>query len=151
MDKSEYALRKTAIHLLRSGKTPTEVAQELNRSRVWVYKWRERFFAQGDWQALHDQSRAPKHPPEKLSEAVRQAIRQARSELEVEAAEPGKLSYINAHAVSARLRKKKIAPLPSITSIERELRAAKMTRPRQAKDAVEVHQGACSFLTRLST
>lgn len=138
MSKTEYALRKTAIHLLRSGKTPTEVAQELNRSLVWVYKWRERFFAQGDWQALQDQSRAPKQPPKKLSEAVRQAIRQARSELEAEATEPGKLTYIDAHAVSARLRRKQVSPLPSITSIERELRAAKMTRPREPQETGEV-------------
>ena len=117
--KTEYAIRKTAIHLLRSGKTPTEVAQELNRSRVWVYKWCERFFAQGDWQALQDQSRASDHPPKKLSEAVRQAICQARSELEAEAAEPGKLSYVDAHAVSARLRRKQVSPQPSISSIER--------------------------------
>lgn len=138
MNTTEYVLRKTAIHLLRSGKTPTEVAQELNRSLVWVYKWSERFFAQGDWQALQDQSRAPKHPPKKLSEAVRQAIRQARSELEAEATEPGKLTYIDAHAVSARLRRKKVSPQPSITSIERELRAAKMTHPREPKETVEV-------------
>jgi transposase len=138
MSQTEYAMRKTAIHLLRSGKTPTEVAQELNRSLMWVYKWWERFSAQGDWQALQDRSRAPKHPPKKVSEAVRQAIRQARSELEAEAAEPGKLSYIDAHAVSARLRKKKISPQPSISSIERELRTAKMTQLRQPKETVEV-------------
>ena len=138
MNKTEYALRKTAIHLLRSGKTPTEVAQELDRSRVWVYKWRERFFARGDWQALQDQSRAPKHPPKKLSEAVRRAIRQARGELEAEATEPGKLSYIDAHAVSARLRRKQVLPQPSISSIERELRAAGMTRPGQPQEMVEV-------------
>jgi len=138
MSKTEYAIRKTAIHLLRSGKTPTEVAQELSRSRVWVYKWRERFFAQGDWQALQDQSRAPDHPPKKLSEAVQQAIRQARSELEAEDAEPGKLSYVDAHAVSARLRRKQVSPQPSISSIERELRAAGMTRPSRPKEAAEV-------------
>jgi transposase len=138
MSQTEYALRKTAIHLLRSGKTPTQVAEELNRSLVWVYKWRERFFTQGDWQALQDQSRAPQHPPQKLSEAVRQAIRQSRSELEAEAAEPGKLSYIDAHAISARLRKKQVLPQPSISSIERELRAAGMTRPDRSQETVEV-------------
>lgn len=138
MSESEYANRKTAIHLLRSGKTPMEVAQELNRSLVWVYKWRERFFAQCDWQALRDHSRARKHPPKKLSETVRQAIRQARSELEAEASEPGKLSYIDAHAVSARLRRKQVSPQPSISSIERELRAAGMTRPGGPKEMVEV-------------
>lgn len=138
MNKTEYSLRKTAIHLLRSGKTPAEVAQELHRSSVWVYKWRDRFFAQGDWQALEDQSRAPKHVAKKIPEAVRQAIRQARSELESEAVEPGKLSYIDAHAVSARLRRKQVSPQPSISSIERELRAAGMTHSDRSEEIVEV-------------
>ncbi|MDI6809932.1 MAG: integrase core domain-containing protein [Candidatus Eisenbacteria bacterium] len=138
MSTTEYAIRKTAVHLLRSGRSPAEVTQELNCSLAWVYKWRKRFFAERDWQALHDQPRAPKRCPKKLPEAVRQAIRQERSELEAEAAEPGKLSYIDAHAISARLRKKKVSPLPGITSIERELRAAEMTRPRKPMETVEV-------------
>lgn len=138
MNESEYVLRKTAIHLLRSGKSPAEVAQELNRSLAWVYKWRTRFFAEQDWQALNDKPHAPKHRPKKLPEAVRRAIRETRSELEAEAEEPGKLAYIGAHAVQARLRKKKTTPLPSITSIERELRAAQMTRPRKPTAALEV-------------
>lgn len=138
MNETEYALRKTAIHLLRSGKSPAEVAQELCRSLAWVYKWRTRFFAEQDWQALNDKPHAPKHRPKKLPEAVRQAIREARSELEAEADEPGKLSYIGAHAVQARLRQKKISPLPSITSIERELRSAQMTRLRKPSEAPEI-------------
>jgi len=130
----ELAIRRTAIHLLRSGKTPTEVAQEVRRSLAWVYKWRKRYFAAGDWQALQDRSRAPKHVPKKLPVRIRQAIRAVRSELEAEAAKPGKLSYIAAQAVQGRLRQKRIAPLPSISSIERELRAAGMTRPRKPKE-----------------
>jgi transposase len=137
MNETEYAFRKTAIHLLRSGKSPVEVAQELGRSLAWVYKWQSRFFAEQDWQALKDRSHAPKCRPKKLPEAVRRAIREARSELDAEAEEPGKLSYIGAHAVQARLRQKKIAPLPSITSIERELRTAQMTRPRKPSAAPE--------------
>lgn len=130
----EYARRRTAIHLLRSGKTPAEVAQEVKRSLAWVYKWRKRFFASGDWQALQDQSRTPKRVPNQLPESVRQDIRTARSELEAEVGEAGKLSYIGAHAVRGRLSQKRITPLPSISSIERELRAAGMTRPRQPRE-----------------
>ena len=135
----ELAVRRTAIHLLRSGKTVAEVAQEVKRSEPWVYKWRKRYFDAGDWQALEDRSRAPKHPPKKLPEYIRQTIRAVRSELEAEAAEPGKLSYIGAHAIRGRLRQKRITPLPSVSSIERELRAAGMTRPRkpQKPDQVE--------------
>jgi transposase InsO family protein len=134
----ELAIRRTAIHLLRSGRAPIEVAQEVKRSLSWVYKWRKRYFEAGDWQALQDRSRAPKHQPKKLPEGVRQAIRAVRSELEAEAAEPGKLSYIAAQAVQGRLRQRRIAPLPSISSIERELRAAGMTRPRKPQEPDQV-------------
>ena len=61
-------------------------------------------------------------------------IREVRSELEVEATQPGKLSYIGAHAIRGRLRQKHIAPLPSISSIERVVRAAGMTRPQLPKE-----------------
>jgi transposase len=138
MSETEYALRKTAIHLLRGGKLPAEVAKELDRSLFWVYKWRKRFFENQDWQALRDQSHTPKSQPRRLPADVLQAIRQTRSELEAEAAEPGQLSYIAARAIYARLRKKGITPLPSIGSIERELRAAQLTRPYQAKEDPQV-------------
>jgi len=134
----ELAVRRTAIHLLRSEKTVAEVAQEVKRSVPWVYKWRKRYFEAGDWEALKDRSRAPKHPPKKLPESIRQAIRTVRSELEAEAAEPGKLSYIGAHAIRGRLRQKRITPFPSISSIERELRAAGMTRPRKSRQPDQV-------------
>lgn len=134
----ELAVRHTAIHLLRSGKTATEVAQEVSRSIAWVYKWRKRYYEAGDWQALEDRSRAPKHIPQKLPESIRQVIRAVRSELEAEAAEPGKLSYISAHAIRGRLRQQRVTPLPSISSIERELRAAGMTRPWKPQEPKQV-------------
>lgn len=137
MKPSDYAERKAAIHLLRSGQTPVDTAEELGRSLAWVYKWQARFRKQG-WQGLEDRSRAPKHRPSKLPQRVRAAIRKARSELEAEAAEPGKLSYIGACAVRARLDRKHVVPLPSISSIERELRAAGMTMPRQPQEPSEV-------------
>lgn len=134
----ELAIRRTAIHLLRSGKTAAEVAQEVKRSLAWVYKWRERYFEADDWEALVDRSRAPKHVPKRLPVRIRQAVRAVRSELEAEAAEPGKLSYIGAHAIQGRLRQKRMAPLPSISSIEREVRAAGMTRSRKPKEPQQV-------------
>ena len=139
MMSDELAERRTAIHLLRSGKIAGEVAQEVGRSVAWVYKWRKRFLeAGGDWRALEDRSRAPHHPPKKLPESIRQKIRMVRSELEAEAAKPGELSYIGTHAIRGRLRKQRIKPLPSITSIERELRAAGLTKPRNSQQPDEV-------------
>lgn len=69
---------------------------------------------------------------------IRQAIREVRSELEVEASEPSKLSYVGGSAILARLRQKRVSPLPSLSAIERELRAAGMVRPRQPGPATEV-------------
>jgi len=130
MDDQDQADRIKAIHLLRSGQTPQAVAQELKRSLAWTYKWRARYRQDG-WAGVKAQSRAPKRQRPRLPERVLSAIRTARSELEAEAEQPGKLTYIGAHAVQARLRQQRLRPLPSISSIERELRRAGMTRPRQ--------------------
>jgi transposase InsO family protein len=128
---SWHSERQTAIHLLRSGLSPTEVAAKLNRSLSWVYKWQSRFGDKQDWQALHAHSRAPKHSAHQLPTDVARTVRQARSELEAQASQPGHLKYIGARAVQGRLRDKHIARLPSTASIERILSAAGMTRPKQ--------------------
>jgi len=129
-EQEQYEQRKTAIHLRRSGIAVGEIAEQLERSVSWVYKWWGRYQAEG-WQGLRSRSRAPKHSPNQLSVSVKQAICQARSELEAEAAEGTGLHYIGAGAVRGRLQAKKVAPLPSTASIERVLHKAKMTHPRQ--------------------
>jgi transposase InsO family protein len=121
--------RATAVHLLRSGRTPEQVAAQLGRSRAWVYRCQQRF-EQAGWAGLSDRSRAPHHQAQQLSPAVRQAIRQARSELEAQAAQEGQLRYIGGPAVQARLRAHGLTPLPSVASIERVLADAGMTRPQ---------------------
>lgn len=133
MDASaRYEQRKTAIHLLRSGVAANEVAQRLGRSLSWVYKWKARFEQNPNFNCLKDRSRAPRHCPNRLPEAVQQAIKKARSELEAEAADGSGLIYLGAQALQARLQDQGVRPLPSITSIERTLRRAGMTRPRSA-------------------
>ena len=138
MTQFDNADCKAAIHLLRSGKTPAETAEELKRSLAWVYKWWKRYLAEADWHALEEQSRVPKRQPTRLSQVTCQAIRQARSELEAEANEPDKLSYIGAHAVRSRLRQKGMRPLPGVSSIERVLHLAGMTRPYHPAESVEI-------------
>jgi transposase len=138
MNKTENADRKNLIHLVRAGKSPEEAAHELGKSKAWGYKWWG-CFRTGGWKSIHERSRAPKRQAKEIPEETRQAIRQARSELEVEANEATSLSYIGAHAVQARLRKKGVSELPSISSIERVLKAAAMVRPRHkhAKDEIQ--------------
>lgn len=106
------AKRKSAIHLLRAGKSTAAVAEELEMSKRWVRKWRVRFQAHG-WEGLQDASKRPHHLAHQLKEEQRQAIRQARSELEAEAASGQGLKYIGGQAVRTRLKEKGVDPLPS--------------------------------------
>lgn len=138
MNESENNIRRTAIHLIRSGKSPAAAGQEVGRSRAWAYKWLKRYQT-GGWQALQGISRAPKRQARKLPEEICREIRQARSELEAEATQPGKLSYIHAPAVRARLRQKRVTPLPSESSIEREIRKAGMVHPRKAIEKLKIN------------
>lgn len=132
MDATDrFEQRKTAIHLLRSGSAPADVASQLDRSLAWVYKWRTRFNETEDFQSLRERSRAPRSCPRRLDEGRCQAIKGARSELEAQAAAAKGLAYIGAQAVQARLRQQGLVRLPSTASIERVLRRAGMTRPRQ--------------------
>jgi transposase InsO family protein len=124
------AERKLAVFQLRQGKTIAEVAQSLDHSTNWVWKWRKRFREEG-WKGLRDRSRAPKYHGNKLPEAVRRAVRQARHELEAEASLGEGLKYIGAPAVRTKLRHKHVDLLPSIPSIERILREAGMTKPKE--------------------
>lgn len=133
MISAEAKERQTAIHLLRSGVSAAETATALERSLSWVYKCQARFEV-GGWSALGDHSRAPHTSPTQLPQKVRRVIRQTRSQLEAEAQQPDQLVYIGAPAIQGRLRSRQIDPLPSLSSIERELRRAGLTHPRRAQE-----------------
>jgi transposase InsO family protein len=124
----------SAIHLLRSGHTAAEVAAQMGKSLAWVYKWQKRFLEHGDWNDLRDRSRAPKKGSRRISEDIRREVKQVRSQLEAEACQPKKLSYIGGYAIRNRLQQKGVRPLPSRTSIERIISAEGMTQPRQATE-----------------
>jgi len=129
--------RKSAIHLLRSGKSVFETAQELSRSETWVRKWRVRYDEEG-WSGLVSRSTRPHHIHRETSDEVKREIRKARSELEFEASSGTGLKYIGGQAIRTRLRDKGVEPLPSIPTIERVIRAAGMTRPYQPEEEPEV-------------
>jgi len=124
------AERQSAIHLLRAGKSVKDVATSLGRSDRWVRKWWARFQAEG-WEGLHDHSRCPHRLARQTPAAQKQAICEARSELEAEAATGDGLKYIGAQAVRTRLKEKGPPLLPSKSTIERVLQEAGMTRPYQ--------------------
>lgn len=130
--------RKSAIHLLRAGQRVKAVADELGRTPRWVRKCRKRYQTEG-WDGLKERSRRPHHFARQTTEANKQAIRKARSELEAEAEEGQGLKYIGGQAIRTRLKEAGIQPLPSIPTIERVIRAAGMTRPYQRPKQPEIH------------
>ena len=129
--------RQLAIVQLRQGKTMTEVANNLGRSIGWVSKWHHRFAEEG-WLGLHDRSRSPKSHPNRLPATVKQAICHTRLELEAGAALGTGLKYIGGRAVRTQLNEKGIWPLPGVSTIERILREAGLTRNKKEGGRSEV-------------
>jgi transposase len=119
--------RLIAIHLLRAGHSRREVAEQLGRTTRWVRKWWHRYEMEG-WSGLADRSRAPKEHGKRIVDEVRRMIIQTRSELEAEAKLGQGLKYIGGPAVRTRLKEKRVKPLPSLSTIERVLSQAEMTR-----------------------
>lgn len=129
--------RRSAIHLLHAGHSAKEVAEHLGRTSRWVRKWRKRYQTES-WEGLKDRSRRPHRIANETPEATKQAIRKARSELEAEAAEGKGLKYIGGQAIRTRLKAEKVSPLPSVSTIERVIRSAGMTRPYQRPEPPKV-------------
>jgi transposase len=132
--------RQRAIHLLRSGHPPADVAKLIGRSERWVRKWCARFKSEG-WEGLHSRSRRPHHLAKAYSEAMRQAVLQTRSELEAEAArsEAGGLKFVGSPAIRTRLKERGIEKIPSARTIERYLHDAGMTHPRRKQPEDTTH------------
>ncbi len=121
--------REIAIHLRRMGHTTREVAEALGFSEPWVRKW-WRAYQGKDWPGVVAASRAPHQHGREISSLVRQAVIKARSALEAEANRGQGLKYIGGRAIRTRLKAKQVNPLPSMSTIERILREAGMTRPK---------------------
>lgn len=148
-----FTERKIAVHLLRKGEKVADVAIELEKSEDWVRKWWRRYRQEG-FSGLQDRSRAPKKHGRKLSTEIVAKVCLARSELEAEKALGTGLRYIGALAIRTRLKKWKVAPLPSKASIERILHKHQLTKrkkevvkekvayphlqPKQAQELVQV-------------
>ena len=136
-EQTNYADRKSLIHLLNSGEKPWGAAQELGRSPAWAYRWKNRYEQDG-LNGLRDRSRAPKHILRSTPAEVRQEILHIRGELEVEAENKDNLGYIGADAIYGRLRSAGVTPLPAVSTIERLLRQAGRTKPRSPRVEKEV-------------
>jgi len=132
MDNDVESARHSLVHLLRSGHTPAEAAVELGYCLSWAYKWRGRFDEAG-WDGLKSQSRVPRHQPSHTSEKTKRKVLETRAELEEEAKKPNALSYVGAGAIRGRMLERCLKTIPSISTIEKVLREAGVTKPRRTQ------------------
>lgn len=78
--KQNQELRKRAIELFKSNWKVTDICRTLNCSRKWFYKWQKRYKADEETQ-YEDQSRAPKHRPNRRSKVIEKKIIETRNKL----------------------------------------------------------------------
>jgi hypothetical protein len=136
MEDQLIAERKLAIMQLKHGKTVSEVASNVGRHKNWVCKWHKRFEEEG-WNGLRSRTRTPQKHGRKLAPEIRAAVIEARLEIEAAAVLGHGLKYIGGVAVRTKLKDKKVEPLPSVPTIERVLREAGLTKPKE-KEQKEV-------------
>jgi putative transposase len=124
----EAPLRQRAVQMFRAGQHPTTIAQRVHRSRRWVYHWvavqrddpRTRFASQ---------SRAPQHSPQTIARQLEYRIVRLRQSLERHGQPRLRYAPVGARTIQRELAKRRVKPLPSLSTIERVLRRHGLTHP----------------------
>jgi transposase InsO family protein len=129
--------RRQAVHLLKQQVAIKDIMRDLQCSESWLYKC-QALYRQGGEAGLCEKLRRPQRCARQLPETVHAAVRAARLALEQEAATPPGLAYIGARAIRERLRRQQVTPLPSLSTIETELRRAGLTHVRPVRRQAEV-------------
>jgi transposase len=129
---TEIQRRRYAVELVDDGVPKAEVARRLGRSRWWVDKWVRRFRADGD-DGLVGRSRAPKTQPAKTPPGVAAKVLEVRERLD-----DNPVASIGALTILAEMEREPFTPIPSTATIERILKAAGVTRPREKRQRTGV-------------
>lgn len=120
----EIKLRKQAVVMYLSGHTPTDICNELNKSRPWFYKWLRRYQSnhKDDW--FIEQSRRPHTVDKKIDRDIENRVIQIRQKLE-------NISYAQIGAISIQWEFKKlnIEP-PPVWTIDRIIKNHNLTRKK---------------------
>jgi hypothetical protein len=115
MRRDEEQLRIKAIKRYLTGKAPYGIYKDLNRSKVWFFKWLKRYH-QGTHQWYKELSRAPQSSPRALDPSMENIIVQIRRHLEAT-----RYAQRGAGAIAWELTKFDITP-PPVWTINRVLK-----------------------------
>lgn len=119
--RDDYELRRRAVELHEAGVGFQAILHRLGRSRAWLAKWLHRFRTEG-WQGLRSRSRAPKQQARQMPQRIVARVVAIRAELEARQTRRSRFSGIGGEVVRAELQRRRVRPLPSLSTIERILR-----------------------------
>ena len=133
-----YELRRRAIELQRAGVKFGVILERLGRVRSWLSKWLRRYREAG-WAGLRSRRRAPKRQTRRTPERVVARVVEIRAALEQPRTRRSRFAGIGAEVVQLELQRRRVRPLPSLSTIERILRrhGYPKRRPRRQKGGGE--------------
>lgn len=133
-----YELRRRAIELHRAGVGFGVILERLGRARSWLSKWLRRYQEEG-WAGLRARSRTPKRQPRRTPERVVTRVVEIREALEQARVRRSRFAGVGAEVVHLELQRRRVRPLPSLSTIERVLRqhGYPQRRPRRRKGGGE--------------
>lgn len=124
----EIAYRRLAFKLFDKGYCTKQILQQIPRSRAWLAKWRKRFTREG-CKGFDSLSKAPKSSAQSYKAKAVAVVLRVRRRLQA-----SRVGLCHARAVRQEiLRHKLLKPLPSISSINRWMRAAGLTQKAQVE------------------
>jgi len=118
----EVERRAQAVQWHRQGLSYTTICERLHRSRPWLAKWLRRARADPE-RGLESRSRRPTHIRRRLSAKLAGRIVGLREELEAKRTRRSRYRGIGALEIQELLRVERWQHVPSLSSIERVLRA----------------------------
>jgi len=114
-------IRQKAISRYCQGEKPKSIYMDLGRSKVWFFKWLNRYQS-GDPEWFKDKSKAPIDRPTKLNEIEKERIIKVRSHLESQ-----RFAQTGASAIKWELTKSGYT-FPSDSTIHRVLKREGMIK-----------------------
>ena len=131
-DRNEYELRFKAIQLHQAGIGFNDILRRVQRSCFWLTKWLRRYREHGA-AGLCDQSRAPKHVPNRTRRPLVRKILALRDELVAHKTSRAAFAGIGAETIHFELHRQGKRRLPSISTIEKILARAGKTKRVKAR------------------
>jgi putative transposase len=125
---NEQALRREAIRRRLEGESRRAICQALERSLRWFDKWWAEY-RHNPKTDFASRSRSPHRSPQQMPARVVAAVLALRQLLEQAATPETRYGLIGAQAIWARLKEVRVAPLPSVATIQRILAQHHVTHP----------------------